>query len=229
MCEDLRLASGRIRYFSTPRKHTPPGFRIQRFSSNKLWGACVRAAGARAHRATPISGLAAGRQVDTPRPPLSMCVSLPDLRAAASVGPARILVSQTQRKLSEGSGRARGRAAAAAGLTVPDWQARLATSCWSPAEAWALWAFPGEVAYCSRSRPTQVGKRTPLPPRPHGMCPASCKSLDILRRVGIRAPPSRSRTRILLSRTDHAQSSSHDSQRLGSPPPAKDPRTRKLR
>jgi hypothetical protein len=170
-----------------PRKHTPPGFRIQRFSSDKLWGACVRAAGARAHSATPISGLAAGRQVDTPRPPLSMCVSLPDLRAAASVGPARILVSQT------------------------------------------LWAFPGEVAYCSRSRPTQVGKRTPLPPRPHGMCPASCKSLDILRRVGIRAPPSRSRTRILLSRTDHAQSSFHDSQRLGSPPPAKDPRTRKLR
>ena len=92
-----------------------------------------------------------------------------------------------------------------------------------------VWAFTDEVAYCSRSRPTQVGKRTPLPPRPHGMCPACCKSLDILRRVGSRAQPSRSRTRILLSRTDHAQSSFHDSQRLGSPPPAKDPRTRKLR
>jgi hypothetical protein len=68
VCEDLRLGEDES-YFSartstqSPRKHTPPGFRIQRFSSNKLWGACVRAAGARAHSATPISL----RSVDWPR------------------------------------------------------------------------------------------------------------------------------------------------------------------
>ncbi len=94
VCEDLRLArTNRISVHARARSHhesTPR--RDSEFSDSAVTSCGGRASERRARGHTvPLRSHSdqwtgrGRRQVDTPRPPLSMCVSLPDLRAAASI------------------------------------------------------------------------------------------------------------------------------------------------